>query len=99
MDNAPQDTLRSGEVSIYWQTLQQKSKICFSLGYDYTSPKQIRTKIKKELAKDPGSAKGSAASAWAYHDSEESDNAVGDATEAIELCPEAYLPWHVCGTS
>ncbi len=68
------------------------------LGDDYKSPKQIRTKMTKKLAKDPGSAKALAARAWAYCELEEFDDAIADATKAIELCPGAYLPWHVRGT-
>lgn len=69
------------------------------LGDDPKSPKQIRTQMTKQLAKDPESAKAYAARAWAHCELDEYDEAISDATKAIELCPEAYLPWYIRGCS
>ena len=68
------------------------------LGDNPKSPKQVRTQMTKKIASDPESAKAYAARAWALMELDENDEAIADATRAIELCPEAYLPWYIRGT-
>ena len=68
------------------------------LGDNPKTPKQIRTQMTKKLAKDQQSAKAYAARAWAHCELDEYDEAIEDASRAIELCPQAYLPWFIRGT-
>ncbi|QDT40711.1 cellulose synthase subunit BcsC [Gimesia alba] len=69
------------------------------LGDDPKSPRQIRTQMTKQIAKDKKSAKAWTARAWAHYELDDFDDAVADATQAIALCPQSYLPWYVRGAS
>ena len=69
------------------------------LGDNPKTAKQIRTQMTKKIAKDPESAKAWAARAWANYQLDEFDDAIADATRAIELCPDSYLPWHIRGAA
>ena len=68
------------------------------LGDDPTPPKQIRAQMNKQISKNPTSGKAWAARAWANYELEDYDAAIADATRAIQLCPDSYLPWHVRGS-
>ncbi len=69
------------------------------LGDNPKTPKQIRTQMTKKIVKDPESAKAWTARAWANYELDEFDDAIADATRAIELCPDSYLPWHIRGAA
>ncbi|MCA9176133.1 MAG: tetratricopeptide repeat protein [Planctomycetales bacterium] len=69
------------------------------LGDNPKSPKQVRTAMNKRLEKSPDSAAAWTARAWAHYELEQFEDAISDATRAIELCGEAYLAWHVRGVA
>ena len=69
------------------------------LGDDPKSPDFIRNKASKLLDQDPRSAEALTGRAWANYELDDYEEAIRDATKAIELCPDAYLPWHIRGAS
>jgi tetratricopeptide (TPR) repeat protein len=69
------------------------------LGDEPKTPGQVRTMMNRKIPSNPDIAELWNARAWANYELGEYDEAIHDASRAIELCPDAYLPWHIRGMS